>query len=152
MSQAASLTWLAVGALFFGVSIRTSATPIAAWLALAFMLRAARALPAFPGLAYVALAFYIALALGNREYIPIPGPAYFFVIVVIAAMVMGPFVADRLLAPRIGGWTSTLIFPMAWVVMEFARARLIPGATWGSIAYAQYGNQPLMQLVAFTGI
>jgi len=144
--------WLAVGALFFGVSIRTSAIPIAAWLALAFTLRAARALPAFPGLAYVALAFYIALALGNRGYIPIPGPAYFFVIVAITAIATVPFIADRLVTSRISGWTSTLIFPMAWVACEFARARLTPGATWGSIAYTQYGNLPLVQLVAFTGI
>jgi len=41
---------------------------------------------------------------------------------------------------------------MAWVACEFARARLTPGATWDSIAYTQYGNLPLMQLAALTGI
>lgn len=152
MSYSTSFLWLAAGAVLYGVSIRTNAIPIAAWLALVFILRAARTLPPFPGLAYVALALYIALALANRGYIPIGGPAYYFVLLVITAVVMGPFIADRLLVPRTGGWTSTLIFPLAWVACEFARARLIPGATWGSIAYTQYGNLPLMQLVAFTGI
>src|SRR5947208_563988 len=133
MRHVDSFIWLVIGALLFGVSIRTSAMPLAAWLALAFTLRAARALPPFPGLAYVALALYIALALGNRGYIPIPDPAYFFVLVVITVVVIVPFIADRLVASRTAGWTSTLIFPMAWVACEFGRARLTPGATWGSI-------------------
>jgi apolipoprotein N-acyltransferase len=152
MSQATSFMWLTVGAVLFGVSTRTSAIPIAAWLALAFMLHAARALPPFPGLVYVALALYIALALGNRGYIPIEGPAYFFAIAGITVTMIAPFAADLFLASRITGWISTLIFPMAWVACEFARARLTPGASWGSIAYSQYGDLPLMQLVAFTGI
>jgi apolipoprotein N-acyltransferase len=63
-----------------------------------------------------------------------------------------PFIADRLLATRIAGSMSTLIFPAAWVACEFARARLTSGASWGSMAYTQYGNLPLMQLAAFTGI
>jgi apolipoprotein N-acyltransferase len=109
-------------------------------------------LPPFSGLAYLALALYVALALANRGYIPIGGPGYFFAVAGITAMVVAPFVADRLLVSRIAGWTSTLIFPTAWVASEFARARLTPGATWGSMAYTQYGNLPLMQLVAFTGI
>ncbi len=152
MPRLTSFMWLAAGTLLFGVSIRTSAIPVAAWLALAFTLRAARVLPAFPGFTYVGLALYIAVAVANHGYIPIGGPAYFLVAAGITVTMIVPFVADRFLASRITSWKSTLIFPMAWVACEFARARLTPGASWSSIAYSQYGNLPLMQLVAFTGI
>ena len=40
---------------------------------------------------------------------------------------------------------------MAFVAAEFLRARFSPAATWGSIAYTQYGNLPLMQVAAFVG-
>jgi hypothetical protein len=135
MPRPTSFMWLAAGTLLFGVSIRTSAIPIAAWLALAFTLRAARVLPAFPGLAYVGFALYITLAVANRGYIPIGGPAYSFAIAGITVTMIVPFAADRFLVSRATGWISTLIFPMAWVACEFARARLTPGASWGSIAY-----------------
>ena len=41
---------------------------------------------------------------------------------------------------------------MAWVAAEFLRSRFTPAATWGSIAYTQYGYLPLMQVAAFVGI
>ena len=56
------------------------------------------------------------------------------------------------MAPRLGGLGSTLIFPMAFVAAEFLRSRFSPAATWGSIAYTQYGYLPLMQVAAFVGI
>jgi apolipoprotein N-acyltransferase len=63
-----------------------------------------------------------------------------------------PFALDRLAAPQLGWIGATLIFPMAWVAVEFLRSRFTTAATWGSIAYTQYGNPPLMQVAAFVGI
>jgi apolipoprotein N-acyltransferase len=63
-----------------------------------------------------------------------------------------PFVADRLTAFRLGALGSTLIFPVAFVAAEFLRSRFAPPATWGSIAYTQFGYAPLMQIAAVTGI
>src|SRR5581483_7900273 len=51
-----------------------------------------------------------------------------------------------------GGVASTLVFPAAFVAVEFLRSRLAPNATWGSIAYTQYGAVPVMQMAAFGGI
>jgi len=53
-----------------------------------------------------------------------------------------PFVLDRFAAFRLGDLGSTLVFPMAFVAAEFLRSRLTPSATWGSIAYTQYGYLP----------
>jgi len=55
-------------------------------------------------------------------------------------------------ASRGGGPGWTLIFPMALVAAEFLRSRFTPAATWGSLAYTQYGYLPLMQAAAFAGI
>ena len=122
--------------------------PIAAWLALAFLLRAARMLPPFSGLANLALALYVALAVGQSRVHSHRWARILFAIAGITVMIMAPFVADRLLVSRIAGWTSTLIFPTAWVASEFARARLTPGchlgfdgvhAIWQPAAHAARG-------------
>jgi apolipoprotein N-acyltransferase len=65
---------------------------------------------------------------------------------------VAPFVVDRLAAPRLGGVAATVVFPLAWVAVEFLRSRFAPPATWFSIAYTQYGYLPLMQAAAFVGI
>ena len=151
MAQAGSLLWLVVGASLLGVVTRV-AIPPATWLALTFLLHASRSMPALPGLPYVWLALYVALAIGNRGILPVSGPAYFAIVAFVATAAALPFALDRLAAPRLGGFGSTLIFPMAWVAAEFLRSRFTPAATWGSIAYTQYGYLPLMQVAAFVGI
>jgi apolipoprotein N-acyltransferase len=127
-------------------------SPLAIWIALPLVLRATRTVSVFPGLLYVSLAIYVAVAASSRDVVPVPGPFYFVAIAGLASAAIVPLVVDRLVAPRIGGWTSTLIFPLAWVACEFLRARATPAASFGSIAYSQYGNLPLMQLAAFTGL
>ena len=46
---------------------------------------------------------------------------------------------------------GTLVFPCGWVATEYAMS-LTPGATWGSVAYTQYGNLPLLQVISVTGL
>src|SRR4029450_2155803 len=45
----------------------------------------------------------------------------------------------------------TLVFPAAFVAVEFLKSRVTPAATWGSIAYTQYGDLPIMQIAALVG-
>jgi apolipoprotein N-acyltransferase len=151
MAQAGSLLWLVVGGSLLVVVTRV-AIPPATWLALTFLLHASRTMPAVPGILYVWLALYVALAIGERRILPVSGPAYFAILAMIATTGVLPFALDRLVSPRLGSLGSTLIFPMAWVAVEFLRSRFTPRATWGSIAYTQYGYLPLMQVAAFIGI
>jgi apolipoprotein N-acyltransferase len=145
--------WLVAGALLLGIGIRTSAIALGAvWLALTFLVRAVRTTPPSHGLPSAGLALYAALAFGNRGILPVDDPLYFVVVVVMAAVALAPFAVDRLVEPRIAGPLSTLVFPLAWVAEEFLRSRLPGSGTWGSIAYSQYGNLPLAQLAACTGI
>src|SRR6185369_8116699 len=104
------------------------------------------------GQVYLWIAVFAALAIGYRGIMPIPGPAYFVACAMTAVTIVLPFVADRLTAFRLGALGSTLIFPVAFVAAEFLRSRFAPPATWGSIAYTQFGYAPLMQIAAVTGI
>ena len=152
MHYGRSCIWLGLGAVLLAVGSRSSAFPLAMWLALALLLRAARTLPPWPGGPFLLTALYVALAIGNRGVLPVGDPLYFLVITAIGVPTLLPFAADRLLARRVPGWAATLAFPAAWVAVELVNARLAPGGTWGSIAYSQYGNLPLMQLAALTGL
>ena len=151
MFQIASLSCLIAGALLLTLVTRT-AVPPATWLAFILLLHATRSMPAAPGLGLLAVALYVALAVGNIGVLPLSGPAYFGVIVFITLLMAIPFALDRLALTRFGGIGLTLIFPIAFVAVEFLKSRTSPAATWGSIAYTQYGYLPIMQLAAFLGI
>ena len=151
MAQAFPLVCIAVGAALLGVVTRVAIPPLA-WVALVALLHGFRSSVTASGSVYLGVALYVALAIGNRGINPAPGPAYFLINAAITTTVVLPFLLDRAAAHRLGPLTSTLIFPLAWVTFEFLRSRLTPSATWGSIAYSQYGVLPLMQVAAFVGI
>ena len=150
MAQAAALVWLFLGAVSITLFTRLAVAP-AAWLALMVLLHASRSMPLY-GIAFVWLAVYAALVIGLRGTLPVTGPAYYAIVAFNCTVFVLPFAIDRLVVTRMtsAGWT--LAFPMAFVAAEFLRARFSPAATWGSIAYTQYGNLALMQVAAFVGI
>jgi hypothetical protein len=77
---------------------------------------------------------------------------YFGIVFLISGTITLVFLADRLLAPRLPALLSTLVFPCAYVLVEWISAQLNPFGTWGSEAYTQSGNLPLMQLASLTGL
>jgi apolipoprotein N-acyltransferase len=125
--------------------------PIAAWLAPALLLHFARAQTWPAGIAWLYLALFGTTAWAYHGLIPAPGWASVGISALIALASLLPFAVDKLLAPTIPGFASTLVFPLAWAVIDFAAARLSPYGTWGSPAYTQHGNLPLVQLGALTG-
>ena len=151
MFPAAPFVSLIAGALLLALVTRT-AVPPATWLAFILLLHASRSTPAGSGLLSLTAAIYVALAIGNRNVIPIGGPAYFGVIAAISLVMVAPFAVDRVVLPRRGGVALTLVFPVAFVAGEFLRSRVMPAATWGSIAYTQYGYLAIMQLASLVGI
>jgi apolipoprotein N-acyltransferase len=151
MVHAGSLLWMVVGASCFGVATRLATAP-AAWIGLVSLLHGLRSTRVVPGTACLWTAMYVALAIAKRDTMPMPGPPYFAIMAVEASVVTAPFLLDRLVAPRLTGVASTLIFPIALAAAEFLRSRATAAASWGSIAYSQYGFLPLMQVAAAVGI
>jgi len=151
MAQAGSLLSLLVGASLFGVASRL-ALPPAAWIGLAALVHASRSISTVRGLPLFWLALYVSLGIAKRDTLPIPVPIYMAITALEATIVTLPFAVDRIVSPRLSGVAATLVFPMALVAAEFLRSRFTPAASWGSIAYSQYGFMPLMQVAAVAGI
>jgi apolipoprotein N-acyltransferase len=154
MPHARSLGWLSAGALL--IAIGADAPDIArpgVWFALTFLLHGWRGMSTRSGLPRLGLALYAASLIADRGSFPFRGPLYFAAVAAMTALGLVPFLLDRWGSGRVVGWPSTLVFPMAYVTQEFLRYHLPHGpGTWGSLAYTQYGNLPLMQLASVTGL
>ncbi len=146
------LVYLFIGGFFRLFDFGRKTIPIAAWLSAIFLLHFSHSF--IPVLAMVLIWFMIFLAayFAYGEVIPIPGIAYPLTVALISMTLTLPYLADRLLYSHFPGFLSTLIFPSAWVVVEFITAHASPFGTWGSVAYTQHGNRPLLQLVSVTGL
>lgn len=87
-----------------------------------------------------------------RAMAPLPLVGYVVLSAVYGAVLLLPFVVDRLLAPRVGGFAATLVLPCAWAGVEYLVATFTPYGSWGAAAYSQYENLALIQIVSVTGI
>ncbi|GET34334.1 apolipoprotein N-acyltransferase [Prolixibacter bellariivorans] len=61
-----------------------------------------------------------------------------------------PYLIDRLLYRKQRGFYTTLIFPAAFVAIEYLVALIL--GTWGSVAHTQYNLLPFMQIISVTGL
>jgi apolipoprotein N-acyltransferase len=151
MSIGIPVLLLCIGALLVGAVTRV-AVPPATWLAFILLLHATRTMPPASGLLGLFAALALGLGLGSRGIIPASGTAYPAIIAANALVMMVPFALDRLSLHRVDGLQFTLMFPIAFVAFEFLKSRATPAATWGSIAYTQYGYLGIMQIAAAVGI
>jgi len=146
-----SWPWLLAGAGLLLFSYGTSNIPAAAWFSPVFLLRFVRQqkfrlwVPVLYVTAIGAIAFQL------RGMVPIPGLGYVIFLAVSGIQFLIPYLADRWLVPRIGGLPATLVFPSAWVVLEYINS-FGPYGSWGVAAYSQYGNLALLQLLSVTGL
>lgn len=125
--------------------------PLAAWLAPALMLRFVRTQPAWRGLPIAYSVMIVFRALAMRGMIPIPGVFYYIFLVISGVSTLLPYLADRLVAPRLKGVLNTLVFPCTLVAAQFVYSHG-PVGSWGSIPYTQSGNLPLLQILSVTGL
>ena len=152
-----SYLWLAIGTLLLAFSNGSLTIPLATWLAPVFVLRFSRTQKPIRGLALVFLAHIVAYAIAWSTMMPMSGLLDFLIYVSFLSVLFGvlnwlPYFADRLISHRLPGFLATLVFPLTWTTVEFLYARLTPFATWGSLAYTQHNNLPLVQIISITGI
>lgn len=141
--------WLLIGFIFLIFSNGLlKIIPIAAWLAPIFLLRFLRTQDKTKGLLIFATVNVIAWIIMLHGILP--GIMGYIFAVSYGIIFFLPYLADRLMAPKMKGYLSTLVFPLAWVTMELIATTL--SGSWFSLAYTQYGNLPLMQLASITGI
>ena len=86
----------------------------------------------------------------RRDHL-LSGIGYYAIVLILTGLTMLPYLADRLITPRLGGFVATLVFPLAFTMFEYLSS-FGPSGTINSIANTQYGNLPLLQVVSVTGI
>lgn len=144
--------WLVIGGLLSIFVSGRWTIAAAGWLAPLFLLHYAHAALFWPALFGLWLAVALAIGIANWRVIPVPVFIYPLVVLFLSASLVLPYLVERLLAPSLPGFLSTLVFPLAWTAMEYLGARSNPFGTWGSLAYTQAGNRPLLQLASVAGL
>jgi len=124
--------------------------PAATWLGTAFLVRVMRLLPERRALTWGFLLFVAALVFqwwGAAR----TASGLLLGLGIASAGILSfiPFALDRILSSRIPGFRGTLILPLSWVIAEFLFSLMF--ANFGTIAYTQAGNLPLLQLASVTG-
>jgi apolipoprotein N-acyltransferase len=146
--------WLAAGTLLslFAVHGRWDVAP-AAWLSGVLLLRYTRTRRPWAGFGGVWAASAVTAVFWLYESgLPVFGPVLLLCLMLSTTLCL-PYLADRLLAPKVPGAVSaTLVYPLARVLAEYVNATISPaGNIFGSLAATQHANLPLLQVAAITG-
>lgn len=145
--------WLLAGTVLMYYSNWTWAFPAATWLFSIFLLRFTRTQKKRIGLPVLCSASIIVGIVSMCKLLSIDViPPSFRVVsgLAVGLIFFLPFLADRLIASKLPPFIATLVFPCSWTALEYIKS--LGGGSWGALAYTQYGNLPLMQLVSITGI
>ena len=143
--------WLGLGVALLLVSNGRWILPLASWFfAVGWLVFLDRS--RFSGLAVAFLAYVLVHFSIWQGIIPAPGALYYLIAATYGAVYFLPLVAHRLWASRVDAFQATLVFPLAWVSVEFVFSRwLTPYGSWASLAYTQSEYLPLLQLASVTG-
>jgi apolipoprotein N-acyltransferase len=151
ISDRLSYLWLALAAVLFVFYDGRWEIPLAAWLAPLFLLRFVRTQRPLTGFLLAWLVRFAVVAVFPSGLILLSGIGYYLIVLILAGLSMLPYLADRLITPRLSGLGATLVFPVAFTTFEYLSSFSSSG-TINSIANTQYGNLPLLQVVSVTGI
>lgn len=154
LSDRWSYLWLALGTVFLMLSTGSFGMAFAAWVAPAFLIRFFRTQKVGKGFWFTLLGLYIAYAISWQKILApfFPLPVYLIFNLFVALQYLLPYLADRLLAPRIKGFAATIVFPLAMTTVFYLYNLVSPMGSWGTVGYEQYNNLALVQLVSVTGI
>ena len=146
-----SYLWLAVVAVLGPFTNGKWVIPLAAWLGPVFTIRFLRSQPPLRGFILCIFVVIGIIILSVKGLVPIPGIGFYVFAVITAVVSLLPYLVDRLIVHRVGGFVSTFVFPCAVTTLEYVNSHG-PFGSWGSIAYTQHGNLPLIQMVSVTGL
>lgn len=144
--------WIVLGISLFAFSNGKWIIPFTTWVAPVFIVRFYRIQKGVKSIGIPLFAIIICSFVSFKGVTHISGFLEYIVLSGIAVVFIIPFVIDKVCSHKINGFISTLVLPLAGVTFEFLFSLINPYATWGSFAYTQFGNIPLMQVASVTGI
>jgi len=144
--------WLALAGLLLLFANGHWIVPPFAWLAPLALLRFTRHTSRLvPTLLLCWLVLLVTRAVNWYGLMPFPLAAFLASCALNATLRTIPYWQDRIVQRRIPGFLSTLMFPLSCVTIEYLTT-LAFQSSWGSVAYTQTDNLPLLQLASVTGI
>jgi apolipoprotein N-acyltransferase len=142
---------LSLGILFMILGSAKWTVFIAPWFGLASFLYFMRKVKVWKSVVFGFLGLFVAGIVGIYEVFPAPFPILIFILLIISAKSILPYLIDRISKAQERGFLGTLIFPAAFVTMEYLNT-LNSGDVWGSIANTQYQFQAIQQIASVFGI
>ena len=126
--------------------------PIAAFIAPIFLIRFYRFHKTFKGFLFMVLAGWVSNIFIWKGMMPtMSGFFYYFLMFMMSVFTSLTFLLDRVYTQKIKGIISTLVFPSAYVLMEFIVVSTNPSGSYGTLAHTQT-SLPLLQIFSVTGI
>ena len=86
-----------------------------------------------------------------RDMLPVSGFFYYILMFMMALFTSLTFFLDRIYTETFKGFISTVVFPSAFVLMEFIVVSTNPSGSYGTMAHTQ-SSLSILQLVSITGI
>ncbi len=83
---------------------------------------------------------------------PMLGPLAPIIVIIFALITPLPLLVDRWLAPRLPGFTSTLVYPLVITAVSILNSVTSPFGSSSGLIFSQYNNLVLLQLVSLTGM
>jgi hypothetical protein len=90
--------------------------PILVWITPILIIRYLRVNSKFKIQLLAYLIFLVSFTIQWRGMIPIPDPYYYLITFALSSYFFLPFAINNFLSRKIGGFKSTLILPVTWVV------------------------------------
>ena len=143
--------WLLIGLLLLPFTFFQTVIPMAGWLAPVFLLRFSRTSKSrsLGTLGLIFLVYIAALSIASRgNSFNLQGE---FGLLFKAFLWTLPYAIDRLLMKRLAGWTRSLVFPCAFISIDWGLA-MLRVSSFGSPAYSQDGYLLLLQILSITGM
>ena len=125
--------------------------PIAAFIAPVFLIRFLRFQKPLKGFLIIVFVGWVSNIFVWKGMMPMSGFFYYFVTFMMSVFTSLTFLIDRIYIQKLKGIISTLIFPAAYVVMDFITILTNPSGSYGTLVHTQ-SALPLLQLVSITGI
>jgi apolipoprotein N-acyltransferase len=149
-----SILMLLAGALLVGFSTGRWLAPLAAWIGPVLIMRFARDHRVWRGYLLVLVAYILAFLIGfGMMWYSGWGVMLTAGLAILYGFLWSlPYLADRLVSPRLLGFSSTLVYPFAAATIELINIYTNPVGAWGATGFTQYGVLPIMQLASVTGM
>lgn len=143
--------YLLIGFVFLFFANGKWILPMAAYIAPLFLIRFLRLQKPLKGFLLILIAGVISNIFIWEGMMPASGILYYVIAFMMSLFTSLVFLLDRLYSAKIKGFLSALIFPSAFVIMEFITISTNPSGCFGTLAHTQ-DYLPLLQLLSITGV